>query len=671
MNFNFYSNILEGGSDFAKSNYVEGGKNAKGEDVLSKDEANTLFKITNHDFFTTFIFQLYFYLIRNSKQNKDEILIGLKKIHKLITDYNKNDSTFKLKKFDKDEATLLIADIKRSLNRHLTTDDIEDIFDIRNNIIETIKTKLPSVAYKNCIDKDKEYSRIELSVYARELNDIINDFILKYNSISTKKAKNKFISNMFDSYSGIKEWKNYIKNHMKILDYSKEKLKELLDTVLSDTEVIFETKNYTFLKVNSEEDIKWLGCTSHWCIAIKPNHWNDVYAIDFVYLLINWSKNQDDYEFLHLIGKPFMFRDGTYFYKNYKGEGFFDKGNLELKKSEDIKAAWQPFQDELSSSQLKKLRTLDNIYFDDNEKYNLIIEHISEQFKIKNIAFDDKKQEIIVNEDIIVTDKNFTSLLNEINMINGDLTFFIKNITSNTLNQNLILNGSLNINSADEINIPKTINVTKNLSISSNNPSVINSLPEIGGKVLCDTEMIKEIRHLLKEKNLTGTEQFSFKIELISILQKNGIEKTQKELEELIVFDKQDKKFIINTDIMLENISANDIKILHKIKEINGGIAVAYMKKYSIFKDLLINGNFIFIGNYVNFDNIIINGDFSYKNNTILEVPTAFPKVKGKVYFSKHLVEIFEQFLTKEQKEHINSNEFQKFSNSTISWEEW
>ena len=356
MSFNFYSNIMEGGSDFAKSNYIEGGKNAKGENVLTKDEAKILLNITNHDFFTTFIFQSYF-LFKKENTPQEDIIKHLKTIHTYLKEYNKTSTVFPLKFFNKDNVFEML---KKNQDIEPSIYDIITFFHNRTLIINKFK-KLPDTAFKNNIDKSIPLSLLDSEIYLEKIDNFVKLYEAKKKELR-EETFSKTEKTAFSSDRNLEYWIKLFKE-TKDVKYERKTLETLVET-LKNTETIFDTENYTLLKIDTYKDLSKITCNPNWCISRDKEHW-DEYKVEFIYLLIDWRKEDDDY--MYIIGKPFLTKNFKITFVDYGGEGFFNIKNKKLSQKE-LEEVWTPFQDELSSNDLLRLEKLENIVFNYTDK---------------------------------------------------------------------------------------------------------------------------------------------------------------------------------------------------------------------------------------------------------------------------------------------------------------
>ena len=362
MSYNFYANILEGrgNQDMVDARYVEGGSKVdKKIGFIKKEEAEQLYGISTP--FMNFVFQTYLVFKKNNGNN-NELISVIKQIIPYLAKYDKTSGTFPIKNFNKDDVFNFVK--KEYINN---VEEILNCFIEREKTLEVFN-KFPSVAKNN---GDIKYGRNldEMKKYGNKLKNILEIFLGKLKSISllptayAEKRKKEVIGQIFSENNDTDAWEEEIRNTEKVAKFKRDELKEFINGgILSDTKIITETKNYTFLEVSSYEDMTLLGCHSKWCVARQNHHWKSLIedGRKKVYVLINWQKDDRKSNFMHIISDPFM-KNGEIFYYDYGQKGFADMDNEMLKSEEEIEEVWLPFKEELSKKEYAKILDIDTL----------------------------------------------------------------------------------------------------------------------------------------------------------------------------------------------------------------------------------------------------------------------------------------------------------------------
>ena len=498
MKTNFYSNILEGGSDFAKSNYIEGGKKInKTIGFVDEKTAKKILEITNHDFFTTFVFEVYLSHKNRYNETEEKMLEILRKLHDNLVEYNKTSKIFTIENFDIDDG---FGFYKKIFHKELS--EGASIFDMRNEIIELIK-KMGTQAYKNCKDKDDSFTYIKFKYYKEELLELISDYNDKLKEMPNEIEELRFYNSVFKSGNGLKEWIEVTANYEKIDNLTKEKLKELIDNTLKNTEIVFETKDYTFLKVKSQQDISWIGCHTEWCVAKQKSYWEVDYKIDFVYVLINWKSKEHEPDFKYIIGKPFIIRENFHYInilEENSAEGFFD-GDGEKLSIIEIRKVWSPFMYQLSKGERIKLLSLDNI----------TISYLARLYSLSDSDVTvNENEEIIINDSIEIKRDidDVIDILPNIKLVKGDFSIYPED-NCNIKFKDLKIEGNFTVhtNKINVLNLPN-VTVNKNFYLEVNSIRLVKELPKIKGTFFIKTkDLLEPLSETLDDSELNLIEQ--------------------------------------------------------------------------------------------------------------------------------------------------------------------
>lgn len=286
---------------------------------LTPEDKNVILRITKGDNYTKLVSDIYYYMKKNRiEYNENSLIKRLTLIYGEIKNYNKN--VFPIVDFD----------INNNQNNFILY-----ALEYRRKIINEIK-KLPSIAVrnlKNDIRVPRNYS--ELSNYLHDLEYFMGYYSLLYNR--DEKTQLKIARKMFKADITLDDLMNFVDDKESFLggvEFTRDNIIELSKT--EDIEIIYEQGNIMIVRVETPEAIKAVGCNSLWCFTYGSGfenayrQWNNYSHNDMVYVIINFNKESNSSEFMHVLIKPLINDNGRFIkYNDDDNDSYpiFDMGN--------------------------------------------------------------------------------------------------------------------------------------------------------------------------------------------------------------------------------------------------------------------------------------------------------------------------------------------------------
>ena len=242
--------------------------------IASDIEKNCILSVTNGDSCTKFIADIYF---TNYKEQlkKAERLLEDKETYDIVV-HNLNIFYKELKDY---KSTIFpILDFNMLDGTKIET---QNIILSRSYLIDKLN-ELPSIAFRNCINKKHVYDEEDLDKLYEYVDDIVK-FINEKLSAKTDKNE-KTIDTLFRSKDldskelrGIEDWYEELQT-LKDNKTETQEMEELWYTdihrmikSLKSTKIIGESERYIIMRVVDYRDLTYLGCNSLWCFS-NPNY---------------------------------------------------------------------------------------------------------------------------------------------------------------------------------------------------------------------------------------------------------------------------------------------------------------------------------------------------------------------------------------------------------------
>lgn len=262
---------------------------------LDESEKAFILNITNGDNFTKIICDILLEM-KSYEWGHQEYLKDLEPIYKQLKEYNKN--IFPIKDFD----------IYNSKN----INDLHWSFKHRQKLLNNIK-KMPSIAIRN-LKNDIRIPRdgYELKTY----NELLEYFIGQISLLSNRgdEMSLKIFKKMFKSGATLKQMADFADDKYNLLggnDFTKEKIHDIVDDNKHyELDIIYEKDDIMVIDVTGPNGIKEIGCNSLWCFTygtgfdLAYRQWNNYSTDDHVYVIVDFSKNSDESEFMYVLIRP-------------------------------------------------------------------------------------------------------------------------------------------------------------------------------------------------------------------------------------------------------------------------------------------------------------------------------------------------------------------------------
>jgi hypothetical protein len=303
--------------------------------IASDTEKNMILEVTKGDSYTKFIADVYF---SNYKKQLEEhnrtlddaetynlVVYNLKVFHTELENYK--STVFPIKGLNILDGTYI---------------EIQNIILTREYLISKLK-ELPTIAYRNCINKKNYYTESEMDSYHDDLTDI-QDFI----SQNHIKGEKDLINQIFRSKNisdgklrGIEDWVEEMET-MKAEEKKQEDLEDLwysdihqLITSLKDTTIVGESDRYIILKVEDYRDLKLLGCNSRWCFSNfaydddeRASYFDSYSENGIIYAIYDKSDDISDYQKMYVIVSRFYVMGewvSYYTHPEHQHDGYSDE----------------------------------------------------------------------------------------------------------------------------------------------------------------------------------------------------------------------------------------------------------------------------------------------------------------------------------------------------------
>lgn len=286
-------NKIEENLQQAEKIYFNSGK-------LSQEAKDLILSITNGDYLTKTITDVYWAMLDSSEKKDGDLLDktdfnSLRFTYEQIKNYNKN--VFPIKDFRFDDNDHIIA--------------IVDSLKQRAKILEDLK-KLPSIAIRNL------KSEIRAERNWREMNDFrhyLEYFLGLYSQLSNRnpELQKNIERKLFKSNTTLKQLIDFAEEKENLLggfEFNRENLQELIDENSYDMRMVYDKGSIVVVEVTSPNAIKKIGCNSLWCFTYGSgfdNLWRQYqnYSTnDVVYVIVNFSEKPDSKEFMHVLIRP-------------------------------------------------------------------------------------------------------------------------------------------------------------------------------------------------------------------------------------------------------------------------------------------------------------------------------------------------------------------------------
>jgi hypothetical protein len=282
---------------FLRENLQQADKLYFRDGKLSPQDKEVVLSITNGDNYTRLVADWLYHLTKIWKEDSNSVTVK-----KFLPDFYQY-----LKTYDKN-----IFPVAYNLEDYsaLTNDNNKHILELfsclkeRQSAIENLN-KLPSIAKRNLSSiirtpQNSEYGFKEISQKLALLNRHIG--YLPKNSEKYETILNK-IFNSKNSLNDMVETAEHFVNafNQYTEDISKEDIIDHLEYV--DADLIQNSGNILVIKVNDNEAMQTIGCSSLWCFS-RPNSegfWDDYAPLGYVFVIFDFNQDTDSALFMMVL----------------------------------------------------------------------------------------------------------------------------------------------------------------------------------------------------------------------------------------------------------------------------------------------------------------------------------------------------------------------------------
>jgi hypothetical protein len=279
-----YKDTLQENYQLAKKLYIDAGK-------LTADDDAFLTFICNRDYTYKTLADLLLEVKQYHIGWNDDMW---KKMHIMLRDYNPN--VFPILNFNYDSKTVSVS---------------KQLMESRLSVIMTV-AHWPSTAKRNL------KTDIRVPRNARQFKELENDVeyanrYLGYLENRPISAKDKVLQKIFSSqHVTFADITNFVEEKPNLLNdkvFTKDELKAIVEKNSYDLKIVYDVGHIVVVDVTGVDGIKAIGCNSLWCFTYGSEYGNagiqwDHYSYNgHVYAIINFSINQNEPEFIHILTK--------------------------------------------------------------------------------------------------------------------------------------------------------------------------------------------------------------------------------------------------------------------------------------------------------------------------------------------------------------------------------
>jgi hypothetical protein len=261
---------------------------------LPKEVRQTLIGITGGDAFTRLVADLIFHFSKHSKIGIDRGTLTLAEwFYQYLKEYDKNVFPVKY------DLQAYSADANDN-DKHIF--ELYAILKERNHLIQRFR-QLPSIAVRNLKPLTKTVGTMEYVF--KLLDDKLRELLRGLKTIPNSEKGQKVLNKIFNSRNDLDkmiEISNHYANAFTMgSDENREDLLEAIEML--NAEIIQNTDRLLVVKVNDQEAMQRIGCTSAWCFSL-PNsegYWESYAQLGYVYVIFDFDKDTEVATFLMVL----------------------------------------------------------------------------------------------------------------------------------------------------------------------------------------------------------------------------------------------------------------------------------------------------------------------------------------------------------------------------------
>lgn len=261
---------------------------------LPKEVREALVNITGGDAFTKLVADLMFHFAKFSDRGVDSGIIRLGEMfYQYLKEYDKNIFPVKydLQQYSADAPTN---------EKHVL--ELFAILKDRHQLIQNFR-KLPSIGIRNLkpLTKTVGWMDGQFKLIGDKINELVRNIRVIPNSEKGQKVLNKIFNSRNDLDRMVEISRHYSNAFTMGSDENREDLLEAIEMLNAD--VVQNTDRLLVVRVNDQESMQRVGCTSAWCFSL-PNsegYWDEYAPLGYVYVIFDFDKDTEDATFLMVL----------------------------------------------------------------------------------------------------------------------------------------------------------------------------------------------------------------------------------------------------------------------------------------------------------------------------------------------------------------------------------
>lgn len=261
---------------------------------LPKEVREALINITGGDAFSKLVADLMFHFAKFQDMKVDNGIIRLGEMfYEYLKGYDKNIFPVKydLQQYSADAPTN---------EKHVL--ELFAILKERHHLVQTFR-KLPSIGIRNLKPLTKTVG--EYQYQFKDIDRKVSELESNVESIPNTEKGQKVLNKIFNSRNNLDRMLEISKHYAHAFTMgSDENREDLLEAIeMLNADVVQNTDRLLVVRVNDQETMQRIGCTSAWCFSL-PNsvgYWEEYAPLGYVYVIFDFDKDTEDATFLMVL----------------------------------------------------------------------------------------------------------------------------------------------------------------------------------------------------------------------------------------------------------------------------------------------------------------------------------------------------------------------------------
>lgn len=261
---------------------------------LPKEVREALINITGGDAFSKLVADLMFHFAKFQDMKVDNGIIRLGEMfYEYLKGYDKNIFPVKydLQQYSADAPTN---------EKHVL--ELFAILKERHHLVQTFR-KLPSIGIRNLKPLTKTVG--EYQYQFKDIDRKVSELESNVKSIPNTEKGQKVLNKIFNSRNNLDRMLEISKHYAHAFTMgSDENREDLLEAIeMLNADVVQNTDRLLAVRVNDQEAMQRIGCTSAWCFSL-PNsvgYWEEYAPLGYVYVIFDFDKDTEDATFLMVL----------------------------------------------------------------------------------------------------------------------------------------------------------------------------------------------------------------------------------------------------------------------------------------------------------------------------------------------------------------------------------